>query len=66
MWAILVLTRKIGESIKIGDGIVVSVRKIVGGRVSIGIEAPQNVKVLREGLPLLVGRAQAKVEANPM
>jgi carbon storage regulator len=50
----LVLTRKQGERIQIGDGIVVSVERIVGGRVQIGIEAPQAVRILREEL-LAVG-----------
>ena len=46
----MVLTRKQGERIQIGDGIVVSVERIVGGRVQIGIEAPQAVRILREEL----------------
>ena len=44
----LILTRKLGESINIGEEIKVSVLGINGRQVRIGIEAPQNVVVHRE------------------
>ena len=44
----LVLSRKIGESIIIGDNIEIKVLKIDGGIVKIGIIAPPNVKVYRQ------------------
>ena len=43
----LVLTRKQNEKIKIGDDIVVSVLKIKGNTVRLGIEAPKEVRVVR-------------------
>ncbi|MGC1275592.1 MAG: carbon storage regulator [Planctomycetaceae bacterium] len=43
----LVLTRKQGEVIQVGDGITVKVIKTGKGTVKIGIEAPAHVKVLR-------------------
>ena len=43
----LVLSRKKGQQIKIGDNITVVVRRIKGNQVSIGIEAPREVKVWR-------------------
>jgi carbon storage regulator CsrA len=43
----LVLTRKSGEELVIGDGIVVSVLSVQGGRVQIGIEAPKSVRIRR-------------------
>lgn len=43
----LVLSRKVGETILIQGGIKLHVRTICGSRVQIGIEAPANVKVLR-------------------
>jgi carbon storage regulator len=46
----LVLTRKLGESIIIADSIVVSVIQVDRGKVRLGIQAPQNVRVLREEL----------------
>lgn len=46
----LVLSRKIGEQILIGDGIVVTVNRIDGNRVSLGIQAPSDVRIIREEL----------------
>lgn len=43
----LVLSRKMGEQIQVGDHIKVVVHRIHGGRVTIGIEAPADVKILR-------------------
>ena len=43
----LVLSRKSGESICIGKDVKISVVKISGNRVRIGIEAPDHVEVLR-------------------
>jgi carbon storage regulator len=43
----LVLTRKQGELIHVGDGIQIKVIKTGKGTVKIGIEAPGHVKVLR-------------------
>jgi len=43
----LVLTRKAGEEIVIGDGIRVQVIEIRGGRVRLGITAPRSVPVHR-------------------
>jgi carbon storage regulator len=45
---VLVLTRKAGQSIMIGDEIEVSVLAIMGEKVRIGIEAPRSVPVFRE------------------
>jgi carbon storage regulator len=44
----LVLSRKLGEKIVIGDNIVVTVVKIDRNQIRIGIEAPQDVPVYRE------------------
>ncbi len=46
----LVLSRKIGESIVIGEGIIVTVTRISGNRVTLGIDAPADVRVLRSEL----------------
>lgn len=47
----LVLSRKIGEKVVIGDGIVLVVKRILGQRVTFGIEAPQSVRIVRGELP---------------
>jgi len=44
----LILTRKIGETIVIGDDVTVSVLGIKGCQVRIGINAPKDVQVYRE------------------
>lgn len=44
----LVLTRKIGERIVIGDNIVLTVIAIDGGRIRLGIEAPKEIPVHRK------------------
>lgn len=46
----LVLSRREGEQIKIGRGITVSVLKLSGGRVKIGVDAPPDVVVMRQEL----------------
>ncbi len=43
----LVLSRKTNERICIGDGIEVEVLAIQGGRVKLGISAPDHVRILR-------------------
>lgn len=49
-YAILILTRKIDQSIVIDGDIKISVLGVERDRVKIGIEAPANVSVLREEL----------------
>ena len=44
----LVLTRKVGEQIKIGDEIVVSVVEVDRGSVRLGIDAPRHISILRQ------------------
>jgi carbon storage regulator len=46
----LVLSRKESERIRLGDSIVVTVVRVSGDKVRLGIEAPSNVLVLREEL----------------
>ncbi len=46
----LVLSRRESERIRLGEGIVVTVVRISGDRVRIGIEAPENVPVVRDEL----------------
>jgi carbon storage regulator len=46
----LVLSRRERERIKLGDSIVVTVVRVVGDKVRLGIEAPPHVLVLRDEL----------------
>lgn len=43
----LVLTRKAGESIVIGENVVVTVLEIRGGQIRLGVDAPRDVSVHR-------------------
>lgn len=54
----LVLSRKIGERILIGDGVVVKVLKIEGSNVRLGIEAPEYIPVWRDELKREEGARQ--------
>jgi carbon storage regulator len=51
---LLILTRKVGESVAIGDDIQVSVVEIKGTQVKLGIRAPRDVMVHREEIYLKI------------
>jgi len=57
----LVLSRKDGQRIRIGDAIVLTVIRIRGGCVRIGIEAPRNTHIKREELILNPPPARANL-----
>lgn len=44
----LILTRKSGEGIRVGDEIKVVILEVKGNQVRVGIEAPQNIQVHRD------------------
>ena len=44
----LILTRRVGESLIIGDDVVVNVLGVKGNQVRIGVDAPKEVSVHRE------------------
>ena len=46
----LILTRKEGESIRIGPDVICQVMEISGKRVRIGIQAPDTIKIMRQEL----------------
>jgi carbon storage regulator len=56
----LVLSRKVGERIRVAGDIVVIVTAIQGDRIKIGIEAPKSVRVLRGEL-----RETARASKHP-
>ena len=62
----LVLTRKLGESIAIDDHIKIRVVQIKGKQVRLGIEAPKDTKIHREEVYLAIqNQNQESVTANP-
>ena len=54
----LVLSRKVGDKLVIDGNITVEVVKIQGNRISLGIVAPSNVKILRGELTQSPAKAQ--------
>ncbi|HIJ78456.1 MAG: carbon storage regulator CsrA [Desulfobulbaceae bacterium] len=50
----LILARKIGEAIAIGDDTIIRVLEIKGGQVKIGVEAPAEIAVHREEIYLKI------------
>jgi carbon storage regulator len=60
----LILTRKIGEMIRIGDDVTVRVLAVRGGQVSLGFTAPNDVRIFREEV-LRNDAAAANGEAAP-
>ncbi|MEK6312713.1 MAG: carbon storage regulator CsrA [Curtobacterium sp.] len=59
----LVLTRKVGERILVGDDIVITVLDGRGDGVRIGIDAPRGVKIQREEVVRAVIEANAEAAA---
>ena len=60
----LVLNRKKGESIIIGDGIEIQVVEIQGDSIKIGIEAPKEVRIFRKELYEEIIRANTEASQN--
>ncbi len=61
----LVLSRKVGERILIGDKIAVTVVKIGHGGVRIGVEAPPELAVVREELAKELERTERALASEP-
>jgi carbon storage regulator len=63
----LVLTRKLLEKIYIGDDVCVTVVRVEGGQVRLGVDAPRNVVVVRGELRArdALAKARAAEHASP-
>ena len=59
----LILTRKNGESIRVGDGIIFTILECAGGQVKVGITAPSHVSIHREEVYLRI-RAENQAAAR--
>jgi carbon storage regulator len=57
----LVLTRKSNQSIMIGDDVEVSVLSVMGEKVRIGIQAPQEIPVFRKEIYLEIHREDGAI-----
>ena len=60
----LVLTRKLGESIRIGDDIIVKIVDLDGRHVKLGIEAPKSIAVNREEIYERIQRENKAASAS--
>ena len=60
----LVLTRKVGESITIGDQIEVTIIEIKGDQVKIGIEAPKAVDIHRKEIYVTIQEENQRAAEN--
>ena len=61
----LVLSRKTGERIRIGDSVTITVVRITGGGVRLGIEAPQHLPVVREEVYQRSLAASDSIDTDP-
>ena len=61
----LVLTRKLGENIRIGDTVKITVLEVRSGQVKLGIEAPPEVKVHREEIYARIQEENRKAGGAP-
>jgi carbon storage regulator len=61
----LVLSRKIGEKIHVGNDITIEVRRVAGNRVTLAVEAPRQVRILRGELKEAAEEFEVELDAEP-
>ncbi|MCU7796977.1 MAG: carbon storage regulator CsrA [Candidatus Thiodiazotropha sp. (ex Monitilora ramsayi)] len=60
----LILTRRVGETLMIGDEVTVTVLGVKGNQVRIGVNAPRDVTVHREEIYERIKREQSEGDAS--
>jgi carbon storage regulator len=59
--SMLILTRRVGESVMIGDGIAITILDVKGSQVRVGVQAPKEVSVHREEIYDRIKQEQERV-----
>ena len=65
----LILNRKAGESLQIGDDITITVVSLEGGRAKLAISAPKSIPILRQELitaTTIANKDASKEESDPV
>jgi carbon storage regulator len=61
----LVLSRKVGERIHVGDDVVLEIRRIAGNRVTLALDAPRHVRILRGELEVAANAFRPPTAERP-
>ena len=64
-WFMLILTRRVGETLMIGDSVTVTVLGVKGNQVRIGVNAPKDVAVHREEIYERIQKERSGAPSEP-
>lgn len=60
----LILTRKVGEKLIIGDNVTVSILSLKGNQIRIGIDAPRDIEINREEIHQKILKEREKLNGT--